>query len=313
MTGSIARPARGRPSFVASIAVLLTFGPIACDNPNDPGNPGQEPVEPRIVFSTNAIGGTEGQIYSARLDGSDVQAIGGRTADDLAVSPDGRQIAYSIYVGSDDGHDIFILDVATGEERRLTSGSDWNLQPSWSPDGTRLAFTAQRNDEFGISVINVDGTGELRLAGSEGSETPAWSKAGDRIAYSRSAFPDQAVILADVDGGARQTVADGWARSLDWSDDDAYLVAVGIADGNGNLGIVRLSTDGTDALSLTPAAPEDEQQLARWSPDGSHILFSHYFDSTDGRSRLFVIGADGSDRREVVLPAGFTGAADWLP
>ncbi len=57
-------------------------------------------------------------------------------------SPDGRHIAYVAAIGG--LMDLFVLDVETGERRRLTNDAYADLQPAWSPDGTRIAFVTDR-------------------------------------------------------------------------------------------------------------------------------------------------------------------------
>lgn len=305
---------RARPTirigFRCSLLLALTaFGVFACDSATDPEQPG--PVELRVLYAAFTEEAPEGGLYSSRLDGTDLRLVeGGRAVAGLDVSPDGGRVAYDDYLGFDEGHQVFVLELATGEERRLTSGFQWNTQPVWSPDGTRLAFTAQRAGVFGVSVMNADGSAERRLSGSESAEAPAWSNGGDRIAYSITDPPSQRVVVTDVEGTVRRTIAADWANSLDWSADDEYLLAIGIVDRSGNGGIIRLSSDGSDALSLTPTST-GEHGRARWSPDGREILFPR-FDREAGHWRLYVMSADGSGQREIPVPDGFTGAADWL-
>lgn len=296
-----------RPSLLVMVA-----GVFGCDGATDPGDGTQvEPAEPRVIYSAYTDEAPEGALFSADLDGTNVRQVGERVVTGLDASADGQYVAYDSYGGFDDGHDVYVLELATGEERRLTFGPDWNVQPVWSPDGTRLAFTAQRGGVFGVSVMNADGTNERRVSGLESAESPAWSKEGNRIAYSLTRHPDQGVVVADVDGTVRRTIADRWAWSLDWSEDDAHLLAIGVLDENGNGGIVRLASDGSAALSLTPISA-GEHGGARWSPDGQQILFSTYVREASCW-RLHVMNADGSGRREIPVPDGFTGAADWLP
>lgn len=59
-----------------------------------------------------------------------------------AWSPDGRFIVYAASIGG--LMDLFVLDVETGDRRRLTSDGYAELQPKWSPDGSRIAFVTDR-------------------------------------------------------------------------------------------------------------------------------------------------------------------------
>ena len=78
----------------------------------------------------------------------------------------------------------------------LTNG-DTGLEPAWSPDGGRIAFHANRNDQtypgwLDIYVMNADGSSVTNLTDAEGNDyRPVWSPDGSRIAF-RSRRPGQA-------------------------------------------------------------------------------------------------------------------------
>ena len=94
------------------------------------------------------------------------------------------------------------MDLDGGDPRQLTrSGPD--DEPSWSPDGKRIAFQSTRDSHYEIYVINVDGTGLQRLTTSTGyaNDEPTWSPDGRRIA-SVSGRPGKPV-------GAYTMAADG--------------------------------------------------------------------------------------------------------
>src|SRR5690606_39750455 len=85
--------------------------------------------------------------------------------------------------------DIYsVADGGTGLER-ITTGPAIDRDPSWSPDGLRLAFVSGGVDERRIHLIDKDGTDAVRLTdgnagGTTGDDTsPAWSRDGTRIAF----------------------------------------------------------------------------------------------------------------------------------
>ena len=80
--------------------------------------------------------------------------------------------------------------------------------PAWSPDGTRIAFSSERDGNSDIYVMNPDGSNKVRLTEHAAIDTdPAWSPAGTRIAFTsnRESFPAIWVMNADGTGATRLT------------------------------------------------------------------------------------------------------------
>ena len=79
------------------------------------------------------------------------------------------------------GGDIYLYDLTTGDLRLLTGGFD----PSFSPDGTQVAFSRRGGDE-GLYLINVDGSNEHRIfSAREPIVSPKWSPDGQYIVFDR--------------------------------------------------------------------------------------------------------------------------------
>src|SRR5919108_4703295 len=75
-----------------------------------------------------------------------------------AISPDGRLVAYTVRETNWDENayetEIWVADVRAGTDRQLTNGRKSSHSPSWSPDGSKLAFLSDRSDKQQIYVIN---------------------------------------------------------------------------------------------------------------------------------------------------------------
>jgi len=111
-----------------------------------------------------------------------------------AWSPDGR-LAYVSWVDSALSAEIFVMDIAAGadgqvrgwNQRRLTDNTAMDSQPSWSPDGSQIAFVSNRdNGYFDVYTMNTNGdAGSVRrLTYSDGPETsPQWSPDGSQLVF----------------------------------------------------------------------------------------------------------------------------------
>jgi len=96
----------------------------------------------------------------------------------LDVSPDGSTIAFDLL------GDIYTLPIAGGEATAIASGLPWEIQPRFSPDGSRLAFTSDRAGGDNIWIMNTDGTDRRQLTDESFRllNNPTWSPDGRYIA-----------------------------------------------------------------------------------------------------------------------------------
>ena len=103
-------------------------------------------------------------------------------------SPNGQGIAFRRDV------DIYVLDVAIGETRRLTDAAPLNQMPSWSPNGKQLAFMSSRAGYISVFLMNADGSDQRNLTPKDPndldsdwiSRAPSWSTSGARIYFMSS-------------------------------------------------------------------------------------------------------------------------------
>jgi len=94
------------------------------------------------------------------------------------VSPDGKEIVFDLL------GDIYTMPINGGEAKALTSGIAWDMQPRYSPDGSRIAFTSDRGGGDNIWVMNRDGS-EPKAVTEEKVHllnSPVWTPDGEYVA-----------------------------------------------------------------------------------------------------------------------------------
>ncbi len=97
---------------------------------------------------------------------------------DVAVSPDGQTLAFSLL------GDIYTMPIAGGTPTRIAEGLAWEIQPRFSPDGRRIAFTSDRGGGDNIWVMNRDGSDKKQVTKEDFRllNQPTWSPDGRYIA-----------------------------------------------------------------------------------------------------------------------------------
>jgi len=185
-------------------------------------------------------------------------------------------------------------DIEEMRRRGFDPTGPHSIYAEWSRDGTRLAFTSDRDGNREIYVMNVDGSQVERLTTNDAIDTTVrWSPDG-RIAFdsNRSGEFKLYVMNADGSGVRRLTSEAGQEGTAEWSPDGRQIAFT--SDRDGNREIYRMTDDGSNVRRLTNDPAVDD--WPRWSPDGKMILFSAI---RDGRVGIWLMDAEGRNVREL--------------
>jgi Tol biopolymer transport system component/DNA-binding winged helix-turn-helix (wHTH) protein len=159
--------------------------------------------------------------------------------------------------------------------QQLTSSAAADQFPCFSPDGSQIAFSSNRDGHFEIYVRSLaPGGAERQITADGGSNVePAWSPNGQEIAYASQARGGIAVVPAT--GGITRYLTDTGSQPA-WSPDGRSLVyTVGMT---GRMSLWRVGLDGTPPRPVTHSGtPPGDHRYAKWLADGRHIVFSAFF------------------------------------
>jgi Tol biopolymer transport system component len=116
-----------------------------------------------------------------------------------AISPDGRRVAVGVKSPQSDARDIWVFDVARNTPTRLTHDPADDFAPTWSPDGTQIAFSSDRLGARDIYITPASGLGpdELVFRSPEPKNVESWSGRHLLFDIARNQVDVDAITLPD--------------------------------------------------------------------------------------------------------------------
>jgi TolB protein len=176
-----------------------------------------------------------------------------------------------VYAHADDnGSDLFMVPVEDNAAARRISvgrGTD-NVQPTFSPDGRRLAFTSGRPGHPEVYIMDADGTNaELLTSFDFGDKNyrsdPDWSPDGRLVAF-QSQFSDgrfQVMTISLRDRSTKLLTSEGSNEQPSWAPDGRHLVFASTRSGLRQLWVLD-----TESGRLRQVARQAGANLPAWSP-----------------------------------------------
>lgn len=180
-------------------------------------------------------------------------------------TPDGTKIIVSVVAFS---WDIFVFNIESNNANNLTNDSANNWHHNLSSDGSKIAFSSNRDGNYEIYTMNIDGTGRQRLTDNTFDDFfPVWSPDGSRIAYRMGA---QNYVM-NTDGTNSQRITNvprfvNWAPMI-WSPDGTNILFIEAEkiEGCSQCDIWLVNVDGTNSQNLTADNLGIDSSPA-WSP-----------------------------------------------
>lgn len=194
----------------------------------------------------------------------------------------------------------------------LTANTDIRLWKSSTPitgDATRFAFQSDRNGNYDIYLMQVNGSHLTRLTQSPADDiSPVWSPDGKKIAFVSFRDGDWELYTMNADGSSqtRLTNSARYDGSPAWSPDGSKIIFASERDGNRE--IYSIDATGSNPQRLTTNTRIDDQP--DWAPDGSRIVF---ISERDNDREIYVMNPDGSTPQRLTNSTGNDEQPSWSP
>jgi len=198
------------------------------------------------------------RLPTCRDDDQKIVFVSDRDSPDDGYTSEPNAEAFEIYVMNSDGTN----------QTRLTDNLGADIQPAWSPDGTKIAFVSARDGSANIYVMDADGSNQTRLTNMRAGRPmlPTWSPDGQHIAFiipRRHIHHFHEIHVMNADGSDLTTITpEGTVTLVAWSADSKIA----------------------------------------WSPDSKRLAYVTWTqDNYRVTHTLFTVNRDGSNPTEVLV------------
>jgi len=193
------------------------------------------------------------------------------------ISPDGKRVAAAAWNGGTS--QIYLINARNAEgkiggsaARNISSNAFRDRSPTFSPDGSRIAFASDRHGDWDIYTMTTDGEDVRRFTNSLGVDrSPAWSPDGSKIVFiSNRGGTDTDVYVMNADGSGQYILQplDGNEYEPTWSPDGTKIACT--TQRRWNRGIQISNVDGSDPYYVGLGSLTQLWSVS-WSPDGQSL------------------------------------------
>ena len=191
-----------------------------------------------------------------------------------------------------DNFEIYVMDANGRNRENLSNHPVHDMDPDWSPDGTKIAFVSDRNDAaYQIYVMDADGKNQIRLTdGPDAKREPDWSPDGGKIAFTVRDGINHFEVM-DADGQNRVRYEDRTIQPS-WSPDGQQIAFVSSKDEGNEIYVMDADGQGLERVTHDLVHKENPS----FSPDGARIA---YWGEEEGFYHIYVVGVDGKNLKRL--------------
>ncbi len=206
--------------------------------------------------------------------------------------------------------EVFVVDPEMGDAQNLTrSPASEDRYPCWSPDGSKVAFTSNREGTFNLYVMDADGKNVRQLTHEKPPAVcyfPSWSSDANLIVFGLDDGKKGWMCSISPDGSNFKRIVEGRDPCIS---PDGKTIAFTEKVGKGYC-VFAMDANGKNVRQLTTHEDEMGAVCPIWSLDGKKIL---YADQVGEALEIFVCDGDGKNIRQLTQLGMISSSAAWSP
>lgn len=215
-------------------------------------------------------------------------STGSKNLQDLAISPDGKTIAFVEEIADEN-----IWEITSNQPPKpLIRSSRADHSPQFSPDGLQIVFVSERTGNYEIWLADADGKNQRQLTDGNGSAgSPRFSPDGKFIVYDAQTAGNSDIFIISVNGGTPRRLTENAKNNAlpAWSVDGKLIFFQ--SNRAGDEQIWKISADGGETSQITKQGAFEMTA----APDGKRIIYS----KTAGKAGLWSVGTDGAGEKPI--------------
>jgi len=253
------------------------------------------------------------EILARSISGAEPRRVAHRVANAIVEAFTGKpgifdtRVVAIVDFGS--GKEVYTFDYDGENRRPVSRNGSINLSPSFSADGSKVAYTSYRDNNPDLWVTDLRSGRHKKLSARPGINAGAeWSPDGKEIALTLSKDQDSEIYALGTDGSIVGRLTRNWGIDVSPCYAPSGNQIAFVSSRFGTPQIFLMNRDGSNQTRLTQMGGHNV--APSFSPDGSRIAFAG---RDEGRFDIFVINTDGSGLRRLTQSSGDDEDPTWSP
>lgn len=204
--------------------------------------------------------------------------------------------------------DIYLSNFRTEKILKLTDNNRDDIQPSWSPDRSKIAYASSEHGLYEIYTMNIDGSGKQRITTNQATDTsPQWSPDGKSLVYVSDRDGQEQIYRYSFNNHTESQLTEGQysATNPRYSPDGQHIAFQQQEGKKQRLKVMQ--SDGSDARTVIDKVSVN---LYSWSPDSNQIAIAG---RSQRRTNLYLFDLRSSHLEQLTDTHFNDTDPTWLP